>query len=135
MTPRRRTTSSFSIAPGARRFDTGVDGSRVSSAGNVLRPHTAVKVSLRLPPTLDGAKAGRILQKLLPENPPNGARVEVSLEKSSSGWNAPAMSSWLTHAIDHASQDFFGRPAMFMGEGGTIPFMACSARNFPARSS
>jgi acetylornithine deacetylase/succinyl-diaminopimelate desuccinylase-like protein len=111
---------------------TGVDGMpALSSAGNVLRPHTAVKVSLRLPPTLDGETAGRILQKLLVENPPNGARVEFSLEKSSSGWNAPAMSSWLTHAIDHASQDFFGRPAMFMGEGGTIPFMGMLGEKFP----
>jgi acetylornithine deacetylase/succinyl-diaminopimelate desuccinylase-like protein len=111
---------------------TGVDGMpALSSAGNVLRPHTAVKVSLRLPPTLDGETAGRILQKLLVENPPNGARVEFSLEKSSSGWNAPAMSSWLTHAIDHASRDFFGRPAMFMGEGGTIPFMGMLGEKFP----
>src|SRR5687767_15105507 len=111
---------------------TGVDGMPpLSSAGNVLRPHTSVKLSLRLPPTLDGEKAGKRLQQLLLENPPNGAKVEFNLEKSSSGWNAPAMSSWLEHAIDHASQEFFGQPAMFMGEGGTIPFMGMLGEKFP----
>ena len=111
---------------------TGVDGMPpLSSAGNVLRPHTAVKLSLRLPPTLDGETAGKLLQKVLLENPPNGAKIEFSIEKSSTGWNAPAMSSWLEHSITHASQAFFGQPAMFMGEGGTIPFMGMLGEKFP----
>ncbi|MBB5207312.1 M20 family metallopeptidase [Chiayiivirga flava] len=111
---------------------TGVDGMPpLSNAGNVLRPHTAVKLSLRLPPTLDGDRAGKILTKLLTENPPNGARVEFSVEKSSTGWNAPAMSAWLEHAIGHASKEFFGQDAMFMGEGGTIPFMGMLGEKFP----
>jgi acetylornithine deacetylase/succinyl-diaminopimelate desuccinylase-like protein len=111
---------------------TGVDGMPpLTSAGNVLRPYTAVKLSLRLPPTLEGEKAGKLLKQLLMDNPPNGAKVEFSLEKSSTGWNAPAMSPWLEHALDHASQDFFGQPAMFMGEGGTIPFMGMLGEKFP----
>ena len=111
---------------------TGVDGMPpLSNAGNVLRPHTAVKLSLRLPPTLDGEAAGKLLQDVLLKSPPNGAKVEFSLEKSSSGWNAPAMSHWLEHAIDHASRDFFGQPAMYMGEGGTIPFMGMLGEKFP----
>ncbi|MEO7478641.1 MAG: M20 family metallopeptidase [Lysobacteraceae bacterium] len=111
---------------------TGVDGMPpLDNAGNVLRPHTAVKLSLRLPPTLDGDTAGAILQKLLLENPPYGAHVSFKLEKSSTGWNAPPMSDWLHHAIDHASQDFFGNPAVFMGEGGTIPFMGMLGEKFP----
>ena len=111
---------------------TGVDGMpALTSAGNVLRPYTAVKLSLRLPPTLEGDKAGKLLSKILLDNPPNGAKVEFNLEKSSTGWNAPAMSDWLTHALDHASQEFFGQPAMFMGEGGTIPFMSMLNVKFP----
>ena len=111
---------------------TGADGMPpLDNAGNVLRPHTAVKLSLRLPPTLDGDTAGAILQKLLVENPPYGAHVSFKLEKSSTGWNAPPMSDWLHHAIDHASQDFFGKPAVFMGEGGTIPFMGMLGEKFP----
>ena len=111
---------------------TGVDGMpSLSSAGNVLRPHTAVKLSLRLPPTLDGETAGQILTQLLLENPPHGAKVEFSLEKSSTGWNAPPLAGWLDHAINHASQSQFGKPAMFMGEGGTIPFMGMLGEKFP----
>jgi acetylornithine deacetylase/succinyl-diaminopimelate desuccinylase-like protein len=111
---------------------TGVDGMPpLSSAGNVLRPHTAVKLSLRLPPTLDGRRAGQLLQDTLLSNPPNGARVQLELEKASAGWNAPAMSPWLATAIDDASQACFGRPAMYMGEGGSIPFMGMLGEKFP----
>ena len=111
---------------------TGVDGMPpLSSAGNVLRPHTSVKLSLRLPPTLDGKKAGEILRETLLRDPPNGAQVSLDLEKASTGWNAPAMSPWLATAIDTASQEFFGQPAMYMGEGGTIPFMGMLGEKFP----
>ncbi|MFC5577432.1 M20 family metallopeptidase [Lysobacter niabensis] len=111
---------------------TGVDGMPpLSSAGNVLRPFTSVKLSLRLPPTLEGKKAGDLLKQTLEANPPNGAKVTLELEKASTGWNAPAMSPWLAKAIDTASQEFFGAPAMYMGEGGTIPFMGMLGEKFP----
>jgi acetylornithine deacetylase/succinyl-diaminopimelate desuccinylase-like protein len=111
---------------------TGVDGMPpLSSAGNVLRPHTAVKLSLRLPPTLDGKRAGELLKETLLRDPPNGAQVTLELEKASTGWNAPAMSAWLEQAIDAASREFFGQPAMYMGEGGTIPFMGMLGEKFP----
>ena len=111
---------------------TGVDGMPpLSSAGNVLRPHTSVKLSLRLPPTLDGKRAGELLRDLLLRDPPNGAQVELDLEKASAGWNAPAMSPWLEKAIGDASQAFFGKPAMYMGEGGSIPFMGMLGEKFP----
>ncbi len=111
---------------------TGVDGiPPLADAGNVLRPHTAVKLSLRLPPTLDGEQAGTILKRLLLRDPPSGARVEFALEKSASGWNAPPTAPWLEQAIDEASQAFFGAPAMHMGEGGTIPFMGMLGEKFP----
>jgi acetylornithine deacetylase/succinyl-diaminopimelate desuccinylase-like protein len=111
---------------------TGVDGMPpLSSAGNVLRPFTAVKLSLRLPPTLDGKRAGERLRQVLLDNPPNGAHVELELEKASAGWNAPAMSPWLSQAIDDASQAFFGKPAVYMGEGGSIPFMGMLGEKFP----
>ncbi|KAF1709382.1 peptidase M20 [Pseudoxanthomonas kalamensis DSM 18571] len=111
---------------------TGVDGMPpLESAGNVLRPHTAVKLSLRLPPTLDGTAAGELLKQVLLSDPPYGAQVELKLEKASTGWNAPAMSPWLSSAIEDASQAVFGKPAMYMGEGGTIPFMGMLGEKFP----
>ncbi|MFZ5438411.1 MAG: M20 family metallopeptidase [Myxococcota bacterium] len=111
---------------------TGVDGiPPLGNAGNVLRPFTAVKLSMRLPPTADGKKAGEALRTALISNPPYGAKVSFELEKSSSGWNAPAMSPWLSTAIEDASQAAFGAPAMYMGEGGTIPFMGMLGEKFP----
>ena len=111
---------------------TGIDGiPPLASAGNVLRPHTAVKLSLRLPPTLDGRRAGELIKDALLRDPPNGAEVSLDLEKASAGWNAPALSPWLEQAIDAASREFFGKPAMYMGEGGSIPFMGMLGEKFP----
>ena len=111
---------------------TGVGGiPSLDSAGNVLRPHTAVKLSLRLPPTVDGKRAGELLQQALTQDPPNGAQVTLELEKAATGWNAPALSPWLETAINDASEAFFGRPAMYMGEGGSIPFMGMLGEKFP----
>ena len=111
---------------------TGADGlPALSNAGNVLRPFTSVKLSLRIPPTLDPKIASELLKKVLTDNPPNGASVEFEVEKSSTGWNSPTLAPWLEHAIDHASQEFFGAPAMYMGEGGTIPFMGMLGEKFP----
>jgi acetylornithine deacetylase/succinyl-diaminopimelate desuccinylase-like protein len=111
---------------------TGVDGMpALSSAGNVLRPFTAVKLSLRLPPTLEGRRAGDLLKQTLERDPPYGAQVTLDLEKASTGWNAPALSPWLSQAIDEASREFFGQPAMYMGEGGTIPFMGMLGEKYP----
>ena len=111
---------------------TGVDGMpALSSAGNVLRPFTAVKLSLRLPPTVEGRRAGEALKQALERDPPYGAQVTLDLEKASTGWNAPALSPWLSSAIDAASREFFGQPAMYMGEGGTIPFMGMLGEKYP----
>ncbi|WP_133479180.1 M20 family metallopeptidase [Cognatilysobacter segetis] len=111
---------------------TGVDGMpSLQSAGNVLRPFTAVKLSLRLPPTLDGKRAGELLEQAITQDPPYGAHVTLELEKASTGWNAPALSPWLSTAIGEASRAFFGQPAMYMGEGGSIPFMGMLGEKFP----
>lgn len=111
---------------------TGVAGMPgLDSAGNVLRPFTSVKLSLRLPPTLDGEAGGKLLRDTLLANPPSGAKVTFELEKSSTGWNAPAMVPWLAEAVEAASQACFGKSAMYMGEGGSIPFMGMLGEKFP----
>jgi acetylornithine deacetylase/succinyl-diaminopimelate desuccinylase-like protein len=111
---------------------TGIGGiPPLDSAGNVLRPYTAVKLSLRIPPTLDAAKGGQFLKRLLEENPPYGAQVTFEVEKAGSGWNAPALAPWLEQAIDAASRQFFGAPVAYNGEGGSIPFMGMLGEKFP----
>ncbi len=111
---------------------TGIGGMPpLDSAGNVLRPQTSVKLSLRVPPTLSGAKAGAFVKQLLEKDPPYGAKVSFVLEKDGSGWNAPALSPWLAQAVSDASEHYFGAPATFMGEGGSIPFMGMLGEKFP----
>lgn len=111
---------------------TGADGlPALDNAGNVLRPATRVKLSLRLPPTLAPQPAADFTQQLLESDPPNGARVSVTFEKSGAGWNAPALAPWLADAVSQASQAHFGKPAAYMGEGGSIPFMGMLGEKFP----
>ena len=111
---------------------TGAEGMPpLASAGNVLRPYTAVKLSLRLPPTLDGDMAGQLVKRVLEQNPPYGSHVEFALEKASSGWSAPQLASWLEASVEEASRKFFGPPAAFNGEGGSIPFMGMLGEKFP----
>jgi acetylornithine deacetylase/succinyl-diaminopimelate desuccinylase-like protein len=100
-------------------------------AGNVLRPETALKLSLRLPPTVDAEVATRRLGEILESEPPYGARVRFEPEEAAPGWDAPALAPWLATSLERASRTWFGREAMFMGEGGTIPFMAMLGRRFP----
>src|SRR3546814_19679445 len=95
----------------------------VESAGNGLRPNTAVKLSLRLPPTLDGKAAGDVLTDVLLRDTPNGAQVSLELEKASTGWNAPAMSPGLETALDADSKQCSRRPATYMGDGGETTYM------------
>jgi acetylornithine deacetylase/succinyl-diaminopimelate desuccinylase-like protein len=112
---------------------TGAEGlPRLEDAGNVLRPQTAVKVSMRLPPTLDPVVASNALKQLLERDPPYGAHVEFEVEKSSQGWAAPSLQHWLADSIDTASKTYFGPKSAAMGEGGTIPFMGMLQERFPA---
>lgn len=111
---------------------TGMSGiPDIDSAGNVLRPHTAAKLSLRLPPTIDGKQAGKFVKQLLEKDPPYNCKVTCDLEKAASGWNAPPLSPWLAQAVTDASEAAFGKPAAYMGEGGSIPFMGMLGEKFP----
>jgi acetylornithine deacetylase/succinyl-diaminopimelate desuccinylase-like protein len=112
---------------------TGADGlPALASAGNVQRPHTSLKLSLRLPPLVEGEAAARAMKKLLENDPPYSAAVDFSYDSAATGWNAPSTAPWLASALDGASNALFGKPAAYMGEGGTIPFMSMLNVKFPA---
>jgi acetylornithine deacetylase/succinyl-diaminopimelate desuccinylase-like protein len=111
----------------------GADGlPAIKDAGNVLRPKTALKLSLRLPPLIDGQQATRDMKRILEADPPHGASVTFEPDQGASGWSAPPTAPWLKATLEQASQAHYGRPAAMMGEGGTIPFMAMLGRHFPA---
>jgi acetylornithine deacetylase/succinyl-diaminopimelate desuccinylase-like protein len=99
--------------------------------GNVLRPKTSIKLSLRIPPSLDATELDRKLKELLESDPPFGARVTFEPEKGGGGWVAPAIASWLEESVERASQTYFGKGAMTFGEGGSIPFMGMLGARYP----
>ncbi len=103
----------------------------LESAGNVLRPFSSVRLSLRLPPTVDARAAGPFLEALFHREPPYGATVEFKCGSGASGWNAPALAPWLEAAARQASLGFFGKEPCYMGEGGSIPFMGLLGEKFP----
>jgi acetylornithine deacetylase/succinyl-diaminopimelate desuccinylase-like protein len=100
-------------------------------AGNVLRPFTEAKVSVRLPPTVDAIMATTLVKQIVETDPPYGARVSFTPDEPGSGWNAPATAPWLSAALDAASVASFGPPVAMMGEGGSIPFMGMLGAKFP----
>jgi len=111
---------------------TGADGlPPVGSAGNVLLPQLACKLSLRLPPTCDAARAQQAVREALTREPPYGAQVSFDADSANAGWNAPAFAPWLEAAITRASRAVFGREAVSIGCGGTIPFMGMLGERFP----
>ena len=110
----------------------GLEGAPTpAEAGNVLRPWTAAKLSMRVPPTADAQQAAAAIVRRLAEDPPSGAVVTVAPGTAERGWHAPPEPPWLLEAIDRASTAAFGRPHRALGEGGTIPFMGMLGRRFP----
>jgi acetylornithine deacetylase/succinyl-diaminopimelate desuccinylase-like protein len=111
---------------------TGADGMpAVKSAGNVLLPEIALKLSLRLPPTCDPARATSAVRTALERDVPYGAQVRFTDNGASPGWNAPPFASWLEQSISAASRQVFGQEAVSIGCGGTIPFMGMLGAQFP----
>jgi acetylornithine deacetylase/succinyl-diaminopimelate desuccinylase-like protein len=111
---------------------TGAEGfPDLQNAGNVLRPYTAFKLSLRLPPLVEADKAVQELKTLLEDNAPYQARVTFERGSGATGWNAPDTASWFEAALNSASQTHFGAPCGYIGQGGTIPLMNMLSKGFP----
>ena len=111
---------------------TGAEGfPDLQNAGNVLRPYTAFKLSLRLPPLVEAASAVQELKQLLEDNAPYQARVTFEGLSGATGWNAPSTSPWFEQALNEASTAHFGAPCGYIGQGGTIPLMSMLSKGFP----
>jgi acetylornithine deacetylase/succinyl-diaminopimelate desuccinylase-like protein len=111
---------------------TGADGlPSLVDAGNVQLPYNTLKLSFRLPPTCDGDVAAESVKKTLEADTPPLTKVEFEVESTMGGWNAPPVAEWLAASMNKASNAFFGKPSMYMGTGGTIPFMGMLGEKFP----
>ncbi len=111
---------------------TGADGfPELQNAGNVLRPYTAFKLSLRLPPLVDAGQAVQTLKTLLEDNAPYQAKVTFESAGGATGWNAPSTAPWFEQALNQASEAHFGAACGYIGQGGTIPLMNLLSKGFP----
>ncbi|MGZ5937846.1 MAG: peptidase M20, partial [Rhizomicrobium sp.] len=52
-------------------------------------------------------------------------------EDGQTGWNAPKLAPWLEASLKKSSEAYFGKTVAFMGEGGSIPFMAMLGEKYP----
>ena len=102
----------------------------INDAGNVLRPFTSIKLSMRLPPTCSSKIVSKKLKELLLNDPPNGAKISFEIDWSVDGWMAPEISPWLEKALDEASENYFNKPSVHIGEGWSIPFMGMLGEKF-----
>ncbi len=110
----------------------GCDGlPSLANAGNVTLPKISFKLSMRLPPTCDANSAAAAIKQTLEANPPHDASVHYNIDDTGTGWNAPAQAPWLVASANRASQQYFGKDAVYMGEGGSIPFMGMLGKKFP----
>ena len=111
---------------------TGAEGfPALQDAGNVLRPYSAFKLSLRLPPLVDAAQCVQEMKALLEDNAPYQAKVTWESASGANGWNAPPTVPWFEDALNAASQAHFGAPCGHIGQGGTIPLMGMLSQGFP----
>jgi len=110
----------------------GADGfPPIEKAGNVLRSYSTFKLSMRLPPSKDAHQALDAMKKLLEKDPPYGAQVEFNAEHPAAGWASPLLAEWLDKSIQSSADIFYKKPALQIGEGGSIPFMGMLGKKFP----
>ncbi|MDA0681165.1 MAG: M20 family metallopeptidase [Proteobacteria bacterium] len=111
---------------------TGADGMpALVNAGNTMLPTTTLKLSFRLPPTTNAQGAAVAVKQALEANSPPFSKVSFNVDSSMAGWNAPAVAKWLEQSMNKASGDYFNKPSVYMGTGGTIPFMGMLGEKFP----
>jgi cysteinylglycine-S-conjugate dipeptidase len=106
-----------------------LDAPSVAGSSNSLVPAARARVSVRLAPGQDPARAREVLCRWLEANAPWGLQVRVKPGTAAGSFAAdptgPAFS-----AAARALESAFGQPVVFMGVGGTIPFVEPFARAF-----
>ncbi len=108
----------------------GIDAPAVAVASNVLLPVARAKVSLRLAPGDDAARATAALTQHLKRHAPWGAQVHVTPGSSGEPFALDAVGDTYDLARG-AFADAYGADVVETGIGGSIPFIAEFARTFP----
>lgn len=103
-----------------------------TSAGNVVRPSTSVRVSVRLPPTKDAAAANEIIKQKLMADVPYNCKVTVKSGNSGNGWCMKEMDESITTIMSQVGKNCFdGNDWGSQGLGGSIPFLSQLGKMYP----
>jgi len=108
----------------------GLDATPVKESSNTLWPVATAQLSMRVPPGQDAKAAQDALVKHLESHAPWGA--EVRIKRGSTGEAFTGTTSGPAYAaLKDALGAAWGRPAIDIGQGGSIPFLFDFARTFP----
>ncbi|MDX6198782.1 MAG: hypothetical protein QOJ79_1933 [Actinomycetota bacterium] len=108
----------------------GIDAPSTADASNVLLPRARAKVSLRIAPGDDAARAEHALVEHLQAHAPWGAEVVVT--PGSTGEPFALETTGDVYDVARAAfAEAYGNEAVEMGIGGSIPFIAEFARAYP----
>jgi cysteinylglycine-S-conjugate dipeptidase len=108
-----------------------LDAPSVADASNTLIPSARAKVSLRLAPGDDAHRARVKLAEHLRKHAPWGVQVTVSDSDVGDAYAIDATGPAFD-AARMAYREAYGKDAVEIGDGGTIPFVAQFADAFPA---
>ena len=108
----------------------GIDAPSVATSSNTLVPTASAKVSIRLAPDELDLEAFEIVKAHLLAHAPWGAKVEVHLDDRGLGFAADAQGPVYDEARA-AFADAWGVEPVDIGVGGSIPFVAAFAEQFP----
>lgn len=108
----------------------GIDAPDVETAGNAIVPRARARVSLRLPPGVDPVAARATLGRHLERHAPWGARTTLSDGPVAHGFGARTDGA-AYRAAAAAMEEAYGRPAVQVGSGGSIPLVTALAQAVP----
>ena len=105
-----------------------------ADGGNVLRPQTSLKLSLRIPPTLDAARASQRMTEILEADPPYGAKVRFGARDPRAGTRPPPSHGCSRPCTTPRAATSAGPPCS-MAWAAPSRSWPCWASASPARSS
>ena len=108
----------------------GIDAPKLTESTNQLVPSAKARVSMRIPPGQDHEAAMQALIDHLRSHVPWGAEVKVEPRGAGRPYRVKTEGK-AYDALRAAFKEAFPKPAVEMGQGGSIPFVFDFAKAFP----
>ena len=78
-----------------------------TKAGNVVRPSTTFRLSMRLPPNMDCQKAAAVIAEKLTTDVPHNCKVDLHGDHNGNGWCMKDPEAWFAEAINSDAKSFY----------------------------